>query len=111
MHVRWDVREALVVHFLWFLECTTICFCFRSLTLVFVVTGVFGSSVLYILLAAENSHSLLGHAGVNLSPCLWMVIVAVILLPLSWFGSPKDFWYEFWYSFYQRNSSFFNILN
>ena len=24
--------------------------------------------------------------------CEWMVIVAVILIPLTWAGTPKDFW-------------------
>ena len=30
--------------------------------------------------------------GVDLTMCQWMAIVAVALVPLTWMGSPKDFW-------------------
>ena len=31
-------------------------------------------------------------AGVHLTTCMWMVVSAAILTPLTWFGTPKDFW-------------------
>jgi hypothetical protein len=30
--------------------------------------------------------------GVDLTLCQWMAIVAVSLIPLTWLGTPKDFW-------------------
>merc|ERR1719499_1364807 len=30
--------------------------------------------------------------GVHLTLCTWMVIVAAALTPLTWMGTPKDFW-------------------
>ena len=40
----------------------------------------------------RRSHSFYFLAGVHLHLCQWMVIVAVILTPLTWAGTPKDFW-------------------
>jgi hypothetical protein len=31
--------------------------------------------------------------GVDLTLCQWMAIVALSLIPLTWLGTPKDFWY------------------
>ena len=31
-------------------------------------------------------------AGLHLHLCQWMVIVAAMLIPLTWAGTPKDFW-------------------
>ena len=30
--------------------------------------------------------------GLQLHLCQWMVIVALMLIPLTWAGTPKDFW-------------------
>ena len=31
-------------------------------------------------------------SGLQLHLCEWMVIVALMLIPLTWAGTPKDFW-------------------
>jgi hypothetical protein len=36
--------------------------------------------------------SLMHSLGVDLTLCQWMAIVAVSLIPLTWLGTPKDFW-------------------
>jgi hypothetical protein len=35
--------------------------------------------------------SMVASAGLHLSVCLWMVIVAASLAPLTWLGTPKGF--------------------
>ncbi len=32
------------------------------------------------------------QAGVHVTFCVWLVVMAGILVPLSWLGTPKDFW-------------------
>ncbi len=50
---------------------------------------LYGGACVYIVLVANFMYSLTGD---SLSNCLWMVIVATAIAPLTWFGSPKDFW-------------------
>ena len=49
----------------------------------------------------DPNHHFYGHLatantfpipGVELHLCQWMVIVAAMLIPLTWAGTPKDFW-------------------
>ncbi|XP_071113717.1 uncharacterized protein [Haliotis cracherodii] len=53
---------------------------------------LFGVSVVFLLLASENIQSLLADVHANVSFCYWLIIVAGVLTPLSWLGTPKDFW-------------------
>ncbi|XP_072025937.1 uncharacterized protein [Amphiura filiformis] len=53
---------------------------------------LFGVSTVFLLLAADNMQSLLNEANVNMSFCYWLPILAAILCPFTWFGTPKDFW-------------------
>uniref|UniRef100_A0A2C9K492 Amino acid transporter transmembrane domain-containing protein n=1 Tax=Biomphalaria glabrata TaxID=6526 RepID=A0A2C9K492_BIOGL len=53
---------------------------------------LFGVSVVFLLLASENIQSLIQDAGANISFCYWLLIVAGCLLPITWLGTPKDFW-------------------
>ena len=50
----------------------------------------FGGSIVYVLLSAELLEGLVGKD--KLSYCFWILVVAGVLLPLSFLGSPKDFW-------------------
>ncbi|XP_072165257.1 uncharacterized protein [Diadema setosum] len=50
---------------------------------------MFGSSVVFLLLAADNLHTLFSR---SLNFCLWPPIITLFLLPLCWLGTPKDFW-------------------
>ena len=45
---------------------------------------------------------------VDINKCVWMLIVAVIMMPLCSFGSPADFWFLSFFQIYQK--SIFSIL-
>ena len=58
---------------------------------------LYGAGCVFIVLIAqclesifeENiSKEIFGHMSI----CEWMPIVAIILIPLTWLGTPKDFW-------------------
>ncbi|KAH9525600.1 hypothetical protein Btru_001799 [Bulinus truncatus] len=53
---------------------------------------MFGAAVVFLLLASENIQSLVKNVGKDISFCYWLFIVAGILIPISWLGTPKDFW-------------------
>ena len=45
-------------------------------------------------LAADNLQAVFSKVpALSFSPCLWMLIVAAILTPVVWLGTPKDFWW------------------
>ncbi|XP_041453350.1 amino acid transporter AVT1D-like [Lytechinus variegatus] len=50
---------------------------------------LFGVSTVFLLLAASNMELLVGK---GFSFCYWLPIIAACLIPLTWFGTPKDFW-------------------
>nr|XP_022293046.1 amino acid transporter AVT1J-like isoform X1 [Crassostrea virginica] len=53
----------------------------------------FGVSVVFLLLASENVEDLVEKwSGTDLSFCIWLIILAGIICPLTWFGTPADFW-------------------
>ena len=62
---------------------STICIC---LTL-------YGAGCVFIVLIAMTMQSLIRQAGFEMTLCHWMVIVALVLIPLTWMGTPKDFWW------------------
>ena len=53
---------------------------------------LYGGGCVFIVLIAQLLGSLIAAAGFQLSLCVWMVIVAACLTPLTWMGTPKDFW-------------------
>ncbi|GFS13239.1 proton-coupled amino acid transporter 4 [Elysia marginata] len=63
---------------------------FRKLVSFCVIFTSCGSSVAYLLLISENLMALLPSA--NISYGCWLVIVAAVLCPVCWLGTPKDFW-------------------
>lgn len=65
--------------------------CGRYIVTVAINFTNFGTVVVYILLASENIKSLLNDYT-SISTCLMAVIVTVIGIPVTWFGTPKDFW-------------------
>lgn len=52
---------------------------------------MFGGSVVYVLLAAENISELLPSKN-DFSFCYIALIIACALTPVTWLGTPKDFW-------------------
>ncbi|KAK7474589.1 hypothetical protein BaRGS_00034173 [Batillaria attramentaria] len=56
-------------------------------------SALFGTAVVFLLLASQNLQLVVDHLfHKNLSFCFWLLIVAGILLPCTWPGTPKDFW-------------------
>ena len=53
---------------------------------------LFGVSTVFLLIAAQNVQSLFLQAGITVSFCYWLPIMAAIMIPASWLGTPKDFW-------------------
>ncbi|CAB3398185.1 unnamed protein product [Caenorhabditis bovis] len=67
--------------------------CQRLVSLCIDVTQ-FGIAVVYLLLSSKNiQNMIMAFAGVNISFCVLVLIVAVCLLPLTFLKSPQDFWW------------------
>lgn len=52
---------------------------------------LFGASTVFLLLATQMIHSITA-SHINLTACEWTLIIGGILTPLTWMGTPKDFW-------------------
>ncbi|XP_047493369.1 amino acid transporter AVT1J-like [Penaeus chinensis] len=52
---------------------------------------LFGASTVFLLLATQMIHSITASL-INLTACEWTLIVGAVLTPLTWMGTPKDFW-------------------
>merc|ERR1711990_303327 len=64
----------------------------RILSVVCITLTLYGGGCVFIVLISQLLRSLCAAAGFELSLCVWMVIVAGGLTPLTWMGTPKDFW-------------------
>lgn len=64
----------------------------RMLCTVCICLTLYGAGCVFIVLISQLVQSLLAEVGVNLDLCLMMLIVAGALTPLTWLGTPKDFW-------------------
>lgn len=53
---------------------------------------LFGVSTIAILLSAELVTYILHDILPNFTICSWVILVGFVLIPLSWLGSPKEFW-------------------
>ncbi|XP_037087053.1 amino acid transporter AVT1B-like [Pollicipes pollicipes] len=62
----------------------------RLLASVGIFLNQFGGSIVYVLLSAELLQDLAGSTMIN---CYWILVVAGVLCPCSFLGSPKDFWF------------------
>lgn len=61
---------------------------------------LFGVSTVFLLLASENIEDLIERwSGKDLSFCYWLLILAAVICPLTWFGTPADFWYNGQFAF------------
>ena len=63
-------------------------FSLRIVALISVFVTLFGSSIVYLILMA----SFLTDLVPALSVCEWLLVVTAVVLPLTWLGTPKDFW-------------------
>jgi len=64
----------------------------RIVSLVSISITLYGGGCVFIVLIAQLLGSLVAAAGFHMTLCIWMVIVAAFLTPLTWAGTPKDFW-------------------
>lgn len=64
----------------------------RIVSVVSITLTLYGGGCVFIVLISQLTGSLMAGAGLHLNLCTWMVIVAAALTPLTWMGTPKDFW-------------------
>ena len=64
----------------------------RVVSMVAIALTLYGGCCVFIVLISQLLGSLVAAAGLHLTLCSWMVIVATGLTPLTWMGTPKDFW-------------------
>ncbi|KAF5278130.1 hypothetical protein FQR65_LT03646 [Abscondita terminalis] len=53
---------------------------------------LFGAGTVYLLLSSQIMQQLLRHVLPNINFCVWFLLIALVLIPPMWLGSPKDFW-------------------
>ena len=48
----------------------------------------------FILLISGNIENIVESASKSshMTSCYWILVVTCVLIPLSWLGTPKDFW-------------------
>merc|ERR1739838_973393 len=64
----------------------------RIVSMIAISLTLYGGGCVFIVLIAQLLGSLVSAAGYSMSLCVWMVIVAAMLTPMTWMGTPKDFW-------------------
>ena len=65
---------------------------YHILVSVCVVCSLSGASIVFLELMGGIMADLLQDTSINLSACIWLVIIAGALVPVTWLGTPKDFW-------------------
>ena len=65
----------------------------RVVSTLAIALTLYGGCCVFLVLISQLLGSLIYQScGVQLSLCVWMVIVAALVTPLTWLGTPKDFW-------------------
>ncbi|XP_050736625.1 uncharacterized protein LOC127008521 [Eriocheir sinensis] len=54
---------------------------------------LFGVSIVTILLSAELLESVFTPVLPKLTMCSWVLVCGAVLVPLSWLGTPREFWH------------------
>ncbi|XP_025424505.1 amino acid transporter AVT1D-like isoform X2 [Sipha flava] len=65
----------------------------KCIVTVMLDVAVFGACIPNLLIAAYNIHTLgltFSNDRVNVSPCVWLIVIGIVLCPPLWLGSPKD---------------------
>ena len=72
----------------------------RMVAIIGMIIALWGGNTVFLSLIAGMMNSVLGNIEVDGEPfglgyknCLWMIIVAAFLIPITWLGTPKDFWW------------------
>ncbi|XP_076030772.1 uncharacterized protein LOC143018980 [Oratosquilla oratoria] len=71
----------------------------RRFVTVLLDLAIFGATIPFMLLAAETMQELVATASggaFDLSFCYWLLLLTIILTPLLWLGTPKDFGLVTW---------------
>ena len=64
----------------------------KIISMVSISLTLYGGGCVFIVLISQLVRSLADSVDLHLSLCVWMVVVAGLLIPLTWLGTPKDFW-------------------
>lgn len=64
----------------------------RYLVSVSINFTLFGVSVVFLILAADNIEDMLKTVTKDISFCYWIILLAAALVPFVCLGTPKDFW-------------------
>ena len=51
-----------------------------------------GTACVILVLLGSFLHNIFLTFNIGLSGCAWQVILAALLTPVCWLGTPKDFW-------------------
>ena len=51
-----------------------------------------GTACVILVLLGSFLHNIFQTFNIGLSGCAWQVILAALLTPVCWLGTPKDFW-------------------
>ncbi|CAI6367266.1 unnamed protein product [Macrosiphum euphorbiae] len=65
----------------------------KSIVTVMLDVAVFGACIPNLLIASYNLHILgikLSSESFDVSPCIWLIVIGIVLCPPLWLGSPKD---------------------
>ena len=69
---------------------------YRLTVTICMIIALWGSNCAIISLTAVRFKLLLSNigdfGGLGSENCAWMAIVAAIIIPITWMGTPKDFW-------------------
>jgi len=65
----------------------------RHVVSVCVAITLYGSCCVVIVLMGGFLQNIFEYFDVKLTICVWMIIVAAVMTPLCWFGTPADFWF------------------
>ncbi|VDN04050.1 unnamed protein product [Thelazia callipaeda] len=62
-------------------------------TKLLVHSTLIGTAIVYLLLSSKVFHNLLGNLEIQFSFCWLIIIVAVLILPITFLKSPADYWW------------------
>jgi len=65
----------------------------RHVVSVCVAITLYGSCCVVIVLMGDFINNIFVYADIDLTKCVWMIIIAACMAPLCWFGTPADFWF------------------
>ncbi|XP_040579613.2 uncharacterized protein [Lepeophtheirus salmonis] len=65
----------------------------RHVSTFMITLTLYGGGVVFLVLISQLLASLMVELfDIHISLCLWMVIITFFLTPITWMGTPKDFW-------------------